>query len=105
MIQINSMCNPDGRCYVFDDRGAGYSRGEGVGTLILKRLDDAIKDGDTVHAVILNSALNQDGKTPGITLPNPDSQASLMKHVYESVGANPAESLYVEAHGTVSLLH
>jgi acyl transferase domain-containing protein len=96
------MWNPDGRCFVFDERGSGYSRGEGVGTVILKRLDFALEDGDPVHAVILNSGLNQDGKTAGITQPNPDSQAALMEYVYESAGVNPAEALYVEAHGTVS---
>jgi acyl transferase domain-containing protein len=93
--------NPDGRCYVFDNRGDGYARGEGVSTIILKRLDQAIADGDQVHAVILNSGVNQDGKTGGITLPSGEAQASLMKSVYANAGLNPAETLYVEAHGTV----
>jgi hypothetical protein len=93
--------NPDGRCYVFDSRGDGYARGEGVSTIILKRLDQAIADGDQVHAVILNSGVNQDGKTGGITLPSGEAQASLMKSVYANAGLNPAETLYVEAHGTV----
>jgi acyl transferase domain-containing protein len=93
--------NPDGRCYVFDSRGDGYARGEGVSTIILKRLDQAIADGDQVHAVILNSGVNQDGKTGGITLPSGEAQASLMKRVYANAGLNPAETLYVEAHGTV----
>jgi Beta-ketoacyl synthase, C-terminal domain/Beta-ketoacyl synthase, N-terminal domain len=93
--------NPDGRCYVFDSRGDGYARGEGVSTVILKRLDQAIADGDQVHAVILNSGVNQDGKTGGITLPSGEAQASLMKSVYANAGLNPAETLYVEAHGTV----
>lgn len=96
--------NPEGRCFSFDSRGVGYGRGEGVGTVILKRLSHAIEDGDSVHAVILNSALNQDGKTAGITLPNPDAQAALIKHVYESAELDPAETLYVEAHGTVCSL-
>lgn len=99
----NRLWNPDGRCFVFDDRGSGYARGEGVGTVILKRLDLALEDGDSVHAVILNSGLNQDGKTAGITLPNPDSQAALMEYVYGSCGVDPAKTLYVEAHGTVRI--
>lgn len=94
------MTNPDGRCYVFDSRGAGYARGEGVVTLVLKRLDDAVRDGDNVHAIIRNSGLNQDGKTAGISLPNPVAQANLMRRVYKSAGLNPRDTGYVEAHGT-----
>ncbi|KAK1996712.1 beta-ketoacyl synthase domain-containing protein [Colletotrichum falcatum] len=94
------MTNPDGKCYVFDSRGAGYARGEGVVTLILKRLDDAVRDGDKVHAVIRNSGLNQDGKTVGLTLPNPIAQANLMRLVYKNAGLDPADTVYVEAHGT-----
>ena len=94
------MTNPDGKCYVFDSRGAGYARGEGVVSFILKRLDDAIHDGDKVHAIIRNSGLNQDGKTVGLTLPNPISQANLMRLVYKNAGLDPADTSYVEAHGT-----
>ncbi|EFQ30570.1 beta-ketoacyl synthase domain-containing protein [Colletotrichum graminicola] len=94
------MTNPDGKCYVFDSRGSGYARGEGVVTLILKRLDDAVKDGDKVHAIIRNSGLNQDGKTVGLTLPNPIAQANLMRLVYKNAGLDPADTVYVEAHGT-----
>lgn len=94
------MTNPDGKCYVFDSRGAGYARGEGVVTLILKRLDDAMSDGDKIHAIIRNSGLNQDGKTAGLTLPNPIAQANLMRQVYSNAGLDPAETVYVEAHGT-----
>ncbi|KAF4983054.1 hypothetical protein FZEAL_1454 [Fusarium zealandicum] len=94
------MSNPDGKCYVFDSRGSGYARGEGVVSFILKRLDDAINDGDKVHAIIKNSGLNQDGKTVGLTLPNPVSQANLMRLVYKNAGLDPADTAYVEAHGT-----
>jgi acyl transferase domain-containing protein len=95
------MLSADGRCYAFDSRGDGYARGEGVSTIILKRLDQAIADGDQIHAVIMNSGVNQDGKTPGITVPSGEAQTSLMKSVYAKAGLNPAETLYVEAHGTV----
>jgi acyl transferase domain-containing protein len=94
------MVNPDGRCYVFDDRGSGYARGDGVATLVLKRLDHAIADGDSVHAVIRASGLNQDGRTAGISLPNPVAQADLMRAVYKKAGLNPLDTPYVEAHGT-----
>lgn len=94
------MTNPDGRCYVFDSRGSGYARGEGVVSLVLKRLDDAVRDGDNVHAIIRNSGLNQDGKTAGISLPNPIAQANLMRRVYQNAGLDPTDTGYVEAHGT-----
>lgn len=94
------MTNPDGKCYVFDSRGAGYGRGEGVVSFILKRLDDAVHDGDKIHALIKNSGLNQDGKTAGISLPNSVAQANLMRQVYRGAGLNPRDTAYVEAHGT-----
>jgi acyl transferase domain-containing protein len=104
LTHTHSMANPEGQCFAFDSRGAGYGRGEGIGTVILKRLSHAIQDGDPVHSVILNSGINQDGKTAGILLPNSNAQAALVKQVYESAGLNPAHTLYVEAHGTVSHL-
>jgi acyl transferase domain-containing protein len=96
------MMNPDGKCYVFDERGRGYGRGEGAGVVVLKRLDYARRDGDTVHAIIANSGVNQDGKTVGISLPSADAQAILAKSVYSAAGLDPGRTLYVEAHGTVS---
>lgn len=94
------MTNPDGRCYVFDSRGSGYARGEGVVSFILKRFDDALQDGDNIHAVIRNTGLNQDGKTAGISLPYPIAQAALMRNVYKSAGLDPRDTGYVEARGT-----
>ncbi|KAH8815991.1 Choline/Carnitine o-acyltransferase-domain-containing protein [Xylogone sp. PMI_703] len=99
-MSMVGMTNPDGRCYVFDHRGSGYARGEGVVSFILKRLDDAVRDGDNVHAIIRNSGLNQDGKTAGISLPNPVAQANLMRYVYKNAGLDPKDTAYVEAHGT-----
>ncbi|RDW64263.1 hypothetical protein BP5796_10765 [Coleophoma crateriformis] len=99
-MSMVGMVNPNGRCFVFDSRGSGYARGEGVGTVVLKRLDDALEAGDPIHAVIRNSALNQDGKTAGISLPNADAQAALMRLVYANAGLDPRDTTYVEAHGT-----
>lgn len=65
-----SMLNDDGRCYSFDSRGSGYGRSEGVATVILKRLDDALRDGDPIRAVIRNSGVNSDGRTNGTWLWN-----------------------------------
>lgn len=92
--------SPDGRCYAFDERANGYARGEGVAVLLLKRLDDALADGDTIRAIIRGTGCNQDGKTPGITMPNGASQEALIRSVYQKNGLDPLETSYVECHGT-----
>ena len=85
----------------FDHRATGgFGRGEGVGCIILKRLDEAIRDGDKIRAVIRNSGINQDGKTVGITMPSSDAQVALARSVYHSAGLDPLETAYVESHGT-----
>ena len=94
------MLNTTGRSYPFDSRGSGYGRGEGVTTVLLKRLDDALREGDCIRAIIRNTAVNQDGKTNGITLPSQSAQESLQKSIYQSVGLDPGHTCYVEAHGT-----
>lgn len=92
--------SPDGRCYTFDERANGYARGEGTGVLLLKPLADALKDGDTIRAVIRATGSSQDGKTPGITMPNGIAQEELFRSVYASIGLDPTETSYVECHGT-----
>lgn len=62
-----NMLSPDGTCHSFDARANGYGRGEGIGALAVKRLSDAVKDGDVIRAVIRGSAVNVDGKTPSVT--------------------------------------
>lgn len=94
------MLNDNGRSYPFDSRGSGYGRGEGVASILLKRLDDALRAGDHIRAVIRNTAINQDGKTNGITLPSQKAQESLQRSVYRSAGLDPLSIRYVEAHGT-----
>ena len=85
----------------FDERAtSGFGRDEGAGSIVLKPLEDALHDGDFVHAVIRNSGSNQDGSTPGITMPSRDAQASLIRSVYGSAGLDPLETGFVEAHGT-----
>jgi acyl transferase domain-containing protein/NADPH:quinone reductase-like Zn-dependent oxidoreductase/SAM-dependent methyltransferase len=95
-----SILNKDGKCYTFDNRGAGYGRGEGSATLVLKRLDDALAAGDSIRGVIRNTGINQDGKTNGMTLPNSEAQKDLARSIYLSAGLNPLDTGYVEAHGT-----
>lgn len=92
--------SPDSQCFSFDDRANGYVRGEGVGVLVLKHIDDAIRDGDCIRAVIRSVECNQDGKTPGITLPSSEAQVALMRKAYESAGLDTNVTGYFEAHGT-----
>lgn len=90
----------DGRSYAFDHRANGYGRGEGVSCVVLKSLSEALKDGDNIRAVIRSSVVNQDGKTLGITAPNPRSQEALIRKAYSLAHLDPADTVYVEAHGT-----
>jgi acyl transferase domain-containing protein len=92
--------SPDGKCYSFDSRASGYGRGEGVAAVVLKPLNDAIRDGDPIRAVIAQTALNQDGKTQTITSPSQAAQEQLMRLCYEQANLDPGETAYVEAHGT-----
>jgi acyl transferase domain-containing protein len=92
--------SPDSKCHTFDHRANGYARGEGMAAVILKPLDAAIRDGDTVRAVIRGTAVNSNGKNPGITLPSREAQARLIRSAYEQAGCDPATTGYCEAHGT-----
>ncbi len=96
----SGMLSVDGRCFAFDHRANGFVPAEGVGTVMLKRLADAQRDGDIVHAVIRGWGVNQDGKTNGITAPNPVSQTRLMRAVYDKFGVDPEDIQLIEAHGT-----
>lgn len=90
----------DGRSYAFDHRGGGYGRGEGTSCVIVKRLSDAVRDGDPIQAVIRSLAVNQDGRTQGITASNPKSQEALIRKTYSMANLDLAHTVYVEAHGT-----
>ncbi|MGB3442628.1 MAG: amino acid adenylation domain-containing protein [Actinophytocola sp.] len=92
--------SPDGRSRAFDAAANGYVRAEGVGVVVLKLLRDCLRDGDPIHAVILGSGVNQDGRTNGITVPNPDAQTSLIERVCAQAGITPGDLQYIEAHGT-----
>lgn len=96
----SSMLNDQGKSYPFDARGAGYGRGEGVASIVLKRLDDALQSKDPIRAIICNTAINQDGKTFGITLPSVEAQEFLERSVFEEADIDPLDMHYVEAHGT-----
>ncbi|KAI1779417.1 ketoacyl-synt-domain-containing protein [Hypoxylon cercidicola] len=99
MTALNFL-SPDGKCYSFDARANGYGRGEGVGIVVLKRLKDAIRDNDNIRAVIRGSRVNQDGRTPGITLPSAEAQLRNISTVYKRAGLSVDKTAYVECHGT-----
>lgn len=93
--------SPDGKCFSFDSRANGYSRGEGVGTVLLKPLSAAIRDGDTIRAVVRGTGVNQDGRgTGGMTLPNKAAQEALIREVYDRFGLDLNTTGFVEAHAT-----
>jgi acyl transferase domain-containing protein/acyl carrier protein len=94
------MLAPDGRCKTFDAAANGIGRGEGVGLVLLKRLSDAMKDGDNILALIRGSAVNHDGHSSGLTVPSELAQEELLRQALRSAQVTPAEISYVEAHGT-----
>ena len=94
------MLAPDGLCKTFDASADGYVRGEGCGILVLKRLRDAEADGDRIWGVIRSSALNQDGASQGLTVPNGEAQALVIRDALRRAGLTPSQVDYVETHGT-----
>jgi amino acid adenylation domain-containing protein len=94
------MLSPDGRCKAFDARANGYVRAEGAGLILLKPLARALADGDRVYATIRGTAVNQDGRTPGMTVPSQASQEELFRLACLDAGVSPAAIGYAEAHGT-----
>ena len=94
------MLSPVGRCKTFDASADGYVRSEGCGILVLKRLSDAVRDGDRVCAVISSSAVNQDGASSGLTVPNGGAQQRLIGTALARAGLSGGDVDYLEAHGT-----
>ncbi|PWY55008.1 polyketide synthase [Legionella qingyii] len=91
---------PDGQCKTFDERADGYARAEGCGVLLLKRLPDALRDKDTILAVIKASAVNSDGRSAGLTVPNGKSQEEVMIKALSQTDLSSGDISYIEAHGT-----
>ncbi|XP_071952695.1 mycocerosic acid synthase-like polyketide synthase [Antedon mediterranea] len=94
------MLSPDGQCRSFDESANGYSRSEGVGSVILKPLKRAVEDGDRIYAVIRGGALTNDGRTPGIANPSFDAQIDLVYRACTAAKVDPCDIAYIEAHGT-----
>jgi malonyl CoA-acyl carrier protein transacylase len=94
------MLSADGRCKTFDASADGFVRSEGCGVILLKRLSDAIAAGDNILALIRGSAINQDGHTSGLTVPNGPSQQAVIRRALAASGIELAQVSYIEAHGT-----
>lgn len=99
-----TMLSPDGRCKTFDSSADGYGRGEGCGVVVLKRLSTALADHDRVLAVIRGTAVNQDGRSSGITVPNGQAQQAVIRQALTDAGVAGPQVSYVEAHGTGTAL-
>ncbi|MGW2157708.1 amino acid adenylation domain-containing protein [Nonomuraea sp. NPDC001699] len=96
--------SPTGLCHTFDERADGFVPGEGCGVVLLKPLSAALADGDRVHAVIEAVAVNNDGRTMGVTTPNPEAQADVVRRALAAAGRRPREIGLIEAHGTGTLI-
>ncbi|EIC64427.1 polyketide synthase Pks13 [Mycobacteroides abscessus] len=102
--EVGGVLAPDGRIKSFSQDANGYSRSEGGGMLVLKRLSDARRDGDPIMAIIAGSAVNHDGRSNGLLAPNPDAQAEVLRKAYKDAGIDPRSVDVIEAHGTGTIL-
>ena len=100
MLSAGQFISGDGHCQSFGEGGDGYIPGEGVGVVVLKRLSDAQRDGDRIHALIRGTSLSHGGKTNGFTVPNPQAQASAIRQALRDAEVDPRHIGYIEAHGT-----
>ncbi len=105
LYEPGGILSPDGHCRPFDARGQGTISGDGVGLVVLKRLDEALADGDTIHAVVLGAAINNDGAMKvGFTAPSVEGQAEVVALAQAMAAVEPETITYVEAHGTATEL-
>ncbi|MFI5505921.1 polyketide synthase Pks13 [Mycobacterium sp. NPDC051804] len=102
--EVGGVLAPDGRIKSFSQDADGYARSEGGGMIVLKRLEDARRDGDDILAVIAGGAVNHDGRSNGMLAPNPDAQEAVLRKAYKDAGIDPRTVDYIEAHGTGTIL-
>ncbi|MGW8066607.1 SDR family NAD(P)-dependent oxidoreductase [Streptomyces ziwulingensis] len=103
-LSASGALSPDAECRVFDARANGLVLGEGAGALLLKPLDAALADGDRVYAVVESVAVNNDGRTMGLTTPNPDAQEDVVRRAQRAADVDPAAVGLIEAHGTGTMI-
>lgn len=103
MCRIHALSR-DGRCKTYDSSADGYGRSEGAGIIVLKRLQDAVRDNDNIFACIIGSVSNHNGKSAAFTVPNGRQQEAAIRKAIESAGINPGMVDYIEAHGTGTML-
>lgn len=101
---LSSMLSPDGKSYSYDTRANGFGRGEGAACLIVKRLADAVRDGDSIRAVVRNTAASHSGRTNGITMPSQSAQVQLLTRLHQEVGLDPRDTGYVEVSRSIMAL-
>ncbi|KAI0543419.1 putative polyketide synthase [Xylaria curta] len=99
-LEKTGALSVQGRSYSYDEKASGFGRGEGAACLLIKRMDDAIHDGDPIHAVIRGSACNHGGRSEGITMPNGIAHRKLLLAVHKNAGLDPSQTPVVEGHGT-----
>ncbi len=104
MFSKAHMLAPDGRCKTFDAAADGFARGEGCGVIVLRRLSDAVAQGDPILALVRGSAINQDGRSSGLTAPNGQAQQAVIRQALANAHVSPADIGYVETHGTGTVL-
>ncbi|KAK8105742.1 hypothetical protein PG999_009101 [Apiospora kogelbergensis] len=100
LLGAAKILSPEGKSKMWDANADGFARGEGIGVLVLKPLKAALRDRDTIRSVVLATAANEDGWTPGISLPNSEAQQELIRTAYAQAGVDPKTAAYVECHGT-----
>ncbi|GKT65670.1 polyketide synthase [Colletotrichum tofieldiae] len=100
VLEKTGALSDHGRSFSYDTKASGFGRGEGAACLLIKRLDDAIRDGDPIQALIRSSACNHSGRSDGITMPNGLAQQKLLWAVHNSAGVDPSDTPVVEGHGT-----
>ncbi|OJJ99925.1 hypothetical protein ASPACDRAFT_43562 [Aspergillus aculeatus ATCC 16872] len=101
MVAVKAgILSPESMCHTFDESANGYGRAEGVSAVYLKRLSDALRDGDPIRSIIRGTSVNGNGRTPGIVQPSVEGQKAVIRAAYRRAGLDPGDTDYVEAHGT-----
>lgn len=96
------VLSPDASCKTFDTAANGFARAEGITAVYIKRLDDALRDGNPIRAVIRNTGSNNDGRNQGLTSPNGEAHEALLRQVYQQARLNPSETAFVEVRMTLN---